>query len=70
MECRSLIARVIGPPRLPSCSQTHYTLNVQEKTGLLGPDQAAVVHQMVKAYVEGLCWVMAYYYDGVASWTW
>lgn len=42
----------------------------QEKTGLTGPDQAEEVARMVKAYVEGLCWVMAYYFDGVASWTW
>lgn len=45
-------------------------LCVQEKTGLTGRDQVDEVHSMVKAYVEGLCWVMAYYYDGVASWTW
>jgi len=43
---------------------------VQEKTGLTGPEQAEEVHKMVKSYVEGLCWVMAYYYDGVVSWTW
>lgn len=33
-------------------------------------DQAALKKRLCHAYVQGLCWVMRYYFDGVASWTW
>lgn len=42
-----------------------------EKLGVpAGQELDEKVASMVKSYVEGLCWVMRYYYDGVASWTW
>jgi 5'-3' exoribonuclease 2 len=42
-----------------------------EKLGLQpGQELQKHIDSMVKSYVEGLCWVMRYYYDGVASWTW
>ena len=37
---------------------------IQAKTGLEGPEQAAVVRAMVCEYVRGLAWVMRYYYEG------
>jgi 5'-3' exoribonuclease 2 len=38
--------------------------------GAAPEQQAPIIAAIVKSYVEGLCWVMSYYYEGVASWEW
>lgn len=35
--------------------------------GTAAAEQGDVVRDMVQKYVEGLCWVMSYYYDGTNS---
>ena len=42
-------------------------LPAQAKTGVDGPEQQRMVRDMVREYVKGLCWVMAYYYDGARA---
>ena len=42
----------------------------REKLGTTPDTQETVRAAVSKAFVEGLVWVMRYYYDGVASWTW
>lgn len=43
----------------------------EQKFGITDPaEQAELAQKLCHAYVEGLCWVMRYYFDGVASWTW
>ena len=51
----------------PSAAAVRY---YQEKMDVPPEHQAPVIAGIVKSYVEGLCWVMRYYYEGVASWEW
>ena len=43
---------------------------LQEKMGTPADQQDELVRDMVQKYVEGLCWVMAYYYEGMLSYIW
>jgi 5'-3' exoribonuclease 2 len=43
----------------------------EQKFGFSDPDdQELLIADLRRSYVEGLCWVMRYYFDGVASWRW
>lgn len=43
----------------------------EQKFGIAaGPEQDELIAELSKAFVEGLCWVMRYYFEGVASWRW
>lgn len=36
----------------------------------VSPDDVAFRNKVANAYVEGLCWVLLYYFQGCPSWTW
>ncbi|TKA70638.1 hypothetical protein B0A55_05742 [Friedmanniomyces simplex] len=36
----------------------------------VSPEDREFRHKVARAYVEGLCWVLLYYFQGCPSWTW
>lgn len=41
-----------------------------EKFRIKQTDMVDFLQRIKKAYIEGVCWVMLYYYQGCPSWTW
>ncbi|KAG8460526.1 hypothetical protein KFE25_013176 [Diacronema lutheri] len=49
----------------PGWRERYYACKLQ-----IGADEPARLREVVQAYVEGLIWVLRYYYKGVQSWGW
>lgn len=59
--------RLIGFCRL---WEPGYKARYYEEKFHVGIEDANFRRSCAHSYVEGLCWVLAYYYKGCPSWTW
>ncbi|KAL3148586.1 hypothetical protein ABBQ38_014017 [Trebouxia sp. C0009 RCD-2024] len=64
-QARELMLSGQGQPALHAFKNKYYS----EKLGLHKSD-ATARQDVVGSFIEGLHWVLEYYYRGVASWTW
>lgn len=58
------------PPDTVRLWEEGYADRYYEQKFHVAPDDIEFRHKVARAYVEGLCWVLLYYYQGCASWTW
>ncbi|KAK4941630.1 5'-3' exoribonuclease 2 [Elasticomyces elasticus] len=58
------------PPDTVRLWETGYAERYYEQKFHVAPDDMEFRHKVARAYVEGLCWVLLYYFQGCPSWTW
>lgn len=58
------------PPDTVRLWEAGYAERYYEQKFHVAPDDIEFRHKVARAYVEGLCWVLLYYFQGCPSWTW
>lgn len=58
------------PPDTVRLWESGYADRYYEQKFHVCPDNIEFRHKVARAYVEGLAWVLLYYFQGCASWTW
>ena len=58
------------PPDTVRLWEDGYADRYYEQKFHVSPNDIEFRHQVARSYVEGLAWVLLYYFQGCASWTW
>jgi 5'-3' exoribonuclease 2 len=59
-----------APPDTVRLWEEGYADRYFEQKFHVAPNDIEFRHKVARSYVEGLCWVLAYYLQGCPSWTW
>jgi 5'-3' exoribonuclease 2 len=59
-----------APPDTVRLWEEGYADRYYEQKFHVAPNDIDFRHKVARSYVEGLCWVLAYYLQGCPSWTW
>ena len=59
-----------APPDTVRLWEAGYADRYYEQKFHVSPNDIEFRHKVARSYVEGLCWVLAYYLQGCPSWTW
>lgn len=58
------------PPDTVRLWESGYAERYYEQKFHVSPEDFDFRHKVARSYVEGLCWVLLYYFQGCPSWTW